>query len=156
MQGLMRCSHLWDGAWGLFTQRSLTRMEGGEGEQRCLGPLGRGGVYLLCSCRGWAMVTCRTWVPVRVSLFPWIWKVRGLLPGALCRGRLASEASCAILTTSPAAERGRGQFPGGEGADTCCLPPHSLQRPLYSQGSRACMSGESSSLCCTALVAGKL
>jgi hypothetical protein len=64
-----------------------------------------GGFYLLCSGRGCPTASWRTWAPVKVSLLPWIWKVRGLLPPALVTGRCASEANCPMLTTSPATNR---------------------------------------------------
>lgn len=59
----------------------------------------------ICSGRGCPTASWRTWAPVRVSLLPWIWKVRGLLPPALATGRCAREASCPMLTTSPEGRR---------------------------------------------------
>lgn len=59
----------------------------------------------LCSGRGCPTASWRTWAPVSVSLLPWIWKVRGLLPPALATGRCASEANCPMLTTSPEGRR---------------------------------------------------
>lgn len=59
----------------------------------------------ICSGRGCPTASWRTWAPVKVSLFPWIWKVRGLLPPALVTGRCASEANCPMLTTSPEGNR---------------------------------------------------
>lgn len=59
----------------------------------------------ICSGRGCPTASWRTWAPVRVSLLPWIWKVRGLLPPALATGRCASEANCPMLTTSPEGRR---------------------------------------------------
>lgn len=41
----------------------------------------------ICSGRGCPTASWRTWAPVKVSLLPWIWKVRGLLPPALVTGR---------------------------------------------------------------------
>lgn len=59
----------------------------------------------ICSGRGCPTASWRTWAPVKVSLLPWIWKVRGLLPPALATGRCAREASCPMLTTSPATNK---------------------------------------------------
>lgn len=59
----------------------------------------------ICSGRGCPTASWRTWAPVSVSLLPWIWKVRGLLPPALATGRCASEANCPMLTTSPEGRR---------------------------------------------------
>lgn len=59
----------------------------------------------ICSGRGCPTASWRTWAPVKVSLFPWIWKVRGLLPPALVTGRCAKEANCPMLTTSPEGRR---------------------------------------------------
>lgn len=59
----------------------------------------------ICSGRGCPTASWRTWAPVKVSLLPWIWKVRGLLPPALATGRCASEANCPMLTTSPEGRR---------------------------------------------------
>lgn len=59
----------------------------------------------ICSGRGCPTASWRTWAPVKVSLLPWIWKVRGLLPPALATGRCAREASCPMLTTSPEGRR---------------------------------------------------
>lgn len=59
----------------------------------------------ICSGRGCPTASWRTCAPVRVSLLPWIWKVRGLLPPALATGRCASEANCPMLTTSPEGRR---------------------------------------------------
>lgn len=59
----------------------------------------------ICSGRGCPTASWRTWAPVRVSLLPWIWKVKGLLPPALATGRCAREASCPMLTTSPDGRR---------------------------------------------------
>lgn len=59
----------------------------------------------ICSGRGCPTASWRTWAPVKVSLLPWIWKVRGLLPPALATGRCANEANCPMLTTSPEGRR---------------------------------------------------
>lgn len=59
----------------------------------------------ICSGRGCPTASWRTWAPVKVSLLPWIWKVRGLLPPALVTGRCAKEANCPMLTTSPEGRR---------------------------------------------------
>lgn len=59
----------------------------------------------ICSGRGCPTASWRTCAPVKVSLLPWIWKVRGLLPPALATGRCASEANCPMLTTSPEGRR---------------------------------------------------
>lgn len=59
----------------------------------------------ICSGRGCPTASWRTWAPVKVSLLPWIWKVRGLLPPVLATGRCASEANWPMLTTSPEGRR---------------------------------------------------
>lgn len=59
----------------------------------------------ICSGRGCPTASWRTWAPVKVSLLPWIWKVRGLLPPALATGRCANEANWLMLTTSPEGRR---------------------------------------------------
>lgn len=59
----------------------------------------------ICSGRGCPTASWRTWAPVKVSLLPWIWKVRGLLPPVLATGRCVSEANCPMLTTSPEGRR---------------------------------------------------